>query len=77
MEISVTIIAVAGPKMIRLARERPKLTDTLPVLGNGAERLSEVKIRMPKRTTPNKEIFLYLRSTYIREKTPVTKIKKT
>lgn len=77
MEISVTRIAVAGPKIIRLAREIPKLTDTLPVFGRGAERLSEVKISNPKRITPNKEIFLYLTSIYIREDIPAAKMKKT
>lgn len=77
MEIIVTITAVAGPKIIRLARERPKFTDTLPVFGRGAERLSEVKISNPKRTTPNNEIFLYLKSIYTREAAPVKKTKKT
>jgi len=77
MEIRVTRIAVAGPKIIRLAREIPKLTDTLPVFGRGAERLSEVKISNPKRITPNKEIFLYLKSIYTREDIPAAKMKKT
>ena len=61
IENSVTISAVAGPKIIRLAREIPKLTDTLPVFGKGADRLSEVKISNPKRIVPNKETLPYLR----------------
>ncbi len=66
-----------GPNIIRLASEIPKLTDTLPVFGKGAERLSEVKISNPKRIVPNKEIFLYLTSIYKREDNPAMKIKNT
>ena len=62
MDIAVTIIPVAGPKIIRLAREMPKLTETLPVFGSGADRLSAVNIKIPNTTTPKKEIFLYSRS---------------
>jgi hypothetical protein len=75
--MKVTRIAVAGPKIIRLAREMPKLTDTLPVFGSGAERLSEVNINTPNISTPNKEIFLYLRSIYIRDAKPVKKTANT
>jgi hypothetical protein len=73
IEISVTIRAVEGPNIIRLARDMPKLTDTLPVFGRGAERLSEVKISKPKRMVPSKEIFLYLRRIYIRDAVPAIK----
>jgi hypothetical protein len=68
---------VEGPNIIRLARDKPKLTDTLPVFGRGAERLSDVKISKPKRTVPSKEIFLYLRSTYIRDADPAIKVINT
>jgi hypothetical protein len=68
---------VAGPNIIRLASEIPKFTDTLPVFGSGAERLSEAKISAPNKTTPNIEIFLYLRSMKIREEIPAKKTKKT
>jgi len=39
----------------------PKFTETLPVFGSGAERLSAVKMRIPNKTTPKTDIFLYLR----------------
>ena len=61
IEIAVTIIAVAGPNIIRLASDMPKFTETLPVFGSGAERLSAVKMRTPNKTIPIKDIFLYLR----------------
>ena len=61
IEKTVTTIAVAGPNIIRLASNMPKLTETLPVFGNGAERLSAVKTRIPNKTTPKTDIFLYLR----------------
>ncbi len=61
IEIAVTIIAVAGPNIIRLASDIPKLTETLPAFGSGAERLSAVKMRIPNKIVPIKEIFLYLR----------------
>jgi len=61
IERAVTIIAVAGPNMIRLASEMPKITETLPTFGNGTERLSAVKKRIPNKTIPKIEIFLYLR----------------
>jgi len=77
MEMSVTISAVEGPNIIRLARDMPKLTDTLPVFGRGAERLSDVKISKPKRIVPSKEIFLYLRIIYIKDDNPAIKITNT
>lgn len=77
IEISVTISAVEGPNIIRLARDMPKLTDTLPVFGRGAERLSDIKISKPKRTAPNKEIFLYLIRIYTRDADPAMKIANT
>ena len=61
IEMAVTIIAVAGPNIIRLASDMPKFTETLPVFGSGAERLSAVKMRIPNKTTPKTDIFLYLR----------------
>ena len=61
IEKTVTIIAVAGPNIIRLASNIPKLTETLPVFGSGAERLSEVKTRIPNKTIPMTDIFPYLR----------------
>ena len=75
--MSVTISAVDGPNIIRLAREIPKLTDTLPAFGRGAERLSEVKISRPKRMAPSKEIFLYLKSINTIDAEPAMKIKNT
>lgn len=63
IEKTVTIIAVAGPNIIRLASNMPKITETLPTFGNGTERLSAVKKRIPNKTIPIKEIFLYLRIT--------------
>ncbi len=56
--MKVTIIAVEGPNIIRLARDMPKLTDTLPVFGRGAERLSAANISTPNNITPNKDISL-------------------
>ena len=61
IEMAVTIIAVAGPNIIRLASNMPKFTETLPVFGSGAERLSAVKTRIPNKTIPITDIFLYLR----------------
>ena len=61
IEMAVTIIAVAGPNIIRLASDIPKLTETLPVFGSGAERLSAVKMRIPNKTMPITDIFPYLR----------------
>jgi len=61
IEMAVTIIAVAGPNIIRLASDMPKITETLPTFGNGTERLSAVKKRTPNKTTPKTDIFLYLR----------------
>ena len=58
MEIKVTIIAVGGPNKTKLAREIPKFTDTLPVFGSGADKLSAINISDPNSTTPNKDIFL-------------------
>jgi hypothetical protein len=55
---------------MRHAREIPNITETLPVFGSGAERLSEVKKRMPKIRSPKKEIFLYLRRTKTNDATP-------
>lgn len=75
--MSVTISAVEGPNIIRLARDMPKLTDTLPVFGRGAERLSDVKISKPKRTVPSKETFLYLRSIHTKDDKPAIKITNT
>jgi len=77
IDIAVTSMPVAGPKIIRLARDIPKFTDTLPVFGRGAERLSEAKMRAPNKPTPNKEIFLYLKSIKIEEAIPAKKTKKT
>ena len=68
---------VAGPNIIRLARDIPKLTETLPVLGRGADRLSEMNIKAPNTITPNKEIFLYLRIIYIKDTNPNEKIPNT
>ena len=45
--------------------------------GRGAERLSEAKMRAPNKPTPNKEIFLYLKSIKIEEAIPAKKTKKT
>ena len=77
MDMAVTMIPVAGPKIIKLAREMPKFTETLPVFGRGAERLSEMKIKTPKIITPNNETFLYLRRTYTKAAIPNAKIMKT
>ena len=63
IEMTVTIIAVAGPNIIRLASNMPKITETLPIFGSGAERFSAVKTRKPNKTMPIKDIFLYLRRT--------------
>ena len=60
IEIAVTIIAVAGPNIIRLASDMPKFTETLPVFGSGAERLSAVKMRTPNKTIPIKDAKLQL-----------------
>ena len=57
-EINVTIIEVAGPKIIRAAREIPKFTETKPVFGSGTEKLSARNIRIPNRTAPSTEILL-------------------
>lgn len=62
IEMAVTIIAVAGPNIIRLASDMPKITETLPTFGNGTERLSAVKKRIPNKITPKIETSLYLRS---------------
>jgi len=59
-ETAVTSIAVAGPKIINDASDIPNITDTFPVLGRGAFKLSEVKKRIPKINSPNNEVFLYL-----------------
>jgi hypothetical protein len=56
--IKVTIIAVEGPNIMRLASEIPKFTETLPAFGSGADKLSAIKISDPNSTTPNKDIFL-------------------
>jgi hypothetical protein len=77
MEVAVTIIPVAGPNIIRLAREMPKLTETLPVFGRGADKLSEMNIKAPNTTTPSNEIFLYSRSTYVKDATPNEKMINT
>ena len=77
IDIAVTSMPVAGPKIIRLAREMPKLTETLPVFGSGADKLSAANINIPNIITPNKEIFLYSRSIYINEETPAMNIIKT
>ena len=61
IEIAVTIIAVAGPKIIKLANEIAKFTATLPVFGSGADRLSAAKTNNPNSTTPGIDIPPYLR----------------
>ena len=62
IEMAVTIIAVAGPNIIRLASDMPKITETLPTFGSGTARLSAAKKRIPNKITPKIETFLYLRS---------------
>jgi len=55
IEIKVTIIAVEGPNIIKLAKDIPKLTDTLPVFGRGADILSAANISTPNNITPTKD----------------------
>jgi len=60
IENAVTKIAVDGPKSIRLANEIAGFTDTLPVLGSDAERLSAENASNPNSNTPTNDIALYL-----------------
>jgi hypothetical protein len=61
IENAVTKIAVDGPKSIRLAREIAGFTETLPVRGSDADRLSAVNASNPNSTTPTNDISLYLK----------------
>ena len=54
--MNVTMIAVDGPNIIRHASDIPKLTDTLPVFGRGADRLSAVNISTPNNIMPNMDM---------------------
>ena len=61
--------------MIKLASDIPKLTETLPVLGRGADKLSAVKIKIPNKITPKIEIFLYLKRMKAKDDNPIINIK--
>ena len=75
IENAVTSIPVAGPNIIKLASDIPKLTETLPVLGRGADKLSAIKIKMPNKITPKIEILLYLKRMKLRDNNPAINIK--
>jgi len=76
-EISVTNIAVEGPKRIREAREIPKFTETKPAFGSGTEKLSAANMSMPNSTTPKIEISLNLKITQQDSDKPIKKTVNT
>ena len=58
-EIAVTKMAVEGPKSIKLTKKIARFTETLPVLGSGADRASAAKANNPNSTTPRTDMSLY------------------